>query len=202
MIPTREEVKAIVAALQGPWRPLLLTAIFTGLRASELRGLRWSDVDLLGAVLHVRQRADKFNAIGAPKSATSARTVPLPPIVVNALREQSLMRRGDVVFTSARGKVLALSSIIVSGWHPAQVSAGVVDENGKAKYTGLHALRHFYASWCINAERDGGQGLSAKAVQGRLGHSTVNMTLNVYSHLFPQVDEQEQVAAAQRSLLA
>ena len=44
--PTRDEIKAIVAALQGAWRPILLTAIFTGLRASELRGLRWSDVDL------------------------------------------------------------------------------------------------------------------------------------------------------------
>src|SRR5690606_5278051 len=45
-IPTREEIKAIVGALSGRWRPLLLTAIFTGLRASELRGLRWKDVDL------------------------------------------------------------------------------------------------------------------------------------------------------------
>jgi integrase len=82
-----------------------------------------------------------------------------------------------------------------------KVAAGVVDEKGNAKYGGLHALRHFYASWCINAVADGGQGLSAKAVQARLGHSTVNMTLNVYSHLFPQVDEAEQVAAAERSLL-
>jgi integrase len=44
-IPTREEIKAIVRAAEGRWRPFLLTAIFTGLRASELRGLRWEDVD-------------------------------------------------------------------------------------------------------------------------------------------------------------
>src|SRR3984885_8407137 len=43
-IPTREEIKAIVEAAKGRWRPILLTAIFTGLRASELRGLRWEDV--------------------------------------------------------------------------------------------------------------------------------------------------------------
>src|SRR5262245_44429836 len=42
-IPTREEIKAIVASLEGRWRPLLLTTIFTGLRASELRGLRWAN---------------------------------------------------------------------------------------------------------------------------------------------------------------
>jgi integrase len=67
-IPSRDEIRAIVAALQGPWRPILLTAIFTGLRASELRGLRWAHVDLKASELHVRQRADRYNAIGARRS--------------------------------------------------------------------------------------------------------------------------------------
>src|SRR5690606_4448319 len=84
-IPTREEIKALVAALSGRWRPLLLTAIFTGLRASELRGLRWSDVDLDGRSVRVHQRADRFNVIGRPKSESGERTVPAPPIVINVL---------------------------------------------------------------------------------------------------------------------
>ncbi len=67
-IPTREEIKAIVEAAKGRWRPILLTAIFTGLRASELRGLRWKDVDLDKRELQVRQRADRYGAIGKPKS--------------------------------------------------------------------------------------------------------------------------------------
>ena len=54
-IPSPEEIRAIVGKLEGRWRPLLLTAIFTGLRASELRGLRWDDVDLNHSELHVRQ---------------------------------------------------------------------------------------------------------------------------------------------------
>ncbi len=45
-IPTPDEIKAIIANAKGRWRPLLATAVFTGLRASELRGLRWEDVDL------------------------------------------------------------------------------------------------------------------------------------------------------------
>ena len=44
-IPTREEIKAIVGAAQGRWRPIIIMAVFTGMRSSELRGLRWSDVD-------------------------------------------------------------------------------------------------------------------------------------------------------------
>src|SRR5262249_32087860 len=65
-IPTAAEIKAIIQtvnATPGRLRVLLLTAIFTGLRASELRGLRWDDIDLRRGLLHVRQRADRYNAI-------------------------------------------------------------------------------------------------------------------------------------------
>ena len=106
-VPSREEIRAIVAAAQGRWRPVLLTAIFTGLRASELRGLRWADVDLKKSELHVRQRADKYNVIGRPKSESGERTVPLPPIVANALREWRLVcpkSDMDIVFVSRRGR--------------------------------------------------------------------------------------------------
>ena len=86
-IPTREEIRALVEHLEGRWRPLLLTAIFTGLRASELRGLTWADVDLKRGELHVRQRADRYGVMGKPKSHAGERTVPLSPLVVNTLRE-------------------------------------------------------------------------------------------------------------------
>ena len=79
-IPAPDEIKKIVHALSGKWRPMLLTAIFTGLRASELRGLRWSDVDLKRGELTVHQRADRYNAVGAPKSERGKRTLPLGPI--------------------------------------------------------------------------------------------------------------------------
>ena len=86
-IPSPDEVRTIIEHLVGRWRPLFLTAIFTGLRASELRGLRWIDVDLKRGELHVRQRADHYSTIGALKSEAGERTVPLPPMVVNTLRE-------------------------------------------------------------------------------------------------------------------
>lgn len=226
-IPTREEVKALVGALSGRWRPLLLTAIFTGLRASELRGLRWIDVDLDQRSVRVHQRADRFNVIGRPKSEAGERTVPAPPIVMNALREWKFacpkLDTGkvdadgnpvfvlDLVFPNGQGKVEQLNNIVRRGLQPAQVAAGVaddtgeVDEKGKpimvARYKGLHALRHFYASWCINRPADGGLGLPAKVVQERLGHSTIVMTMDVYGHLFPRGDDAEELAAAERSLL-
>ena len=79
-IPSPDEIRAILAHAKGRWRPLLVTAAFTGLRASELRGLRWADVDLKANELHVRQRADRYRQIGEPKSGAGHRTVPLPPV--------------------------------------------------------------------------------------------------------------------------
>ena len=87
---SRQEIRAIVERLKGRWRPLLLTAIFTGLRGSELRGLRWVHLDFDKGELHVRQRADRYAAIGKPKSEAGERTVPLTPMVLNTLREWRL----------------------------------------------------------------------------------------------------------------
>jgi integrase len=201
-IPTPDEVRAIIAGLSGRARPFLLTAIFTGLRASELRGLRWADVDLLRNELHVRHRADRFGTLGALKSATSRRTVPLLPMVANALKEWRLVcpHGSELVFPGSGGPI-TLPTIIRSIWHPAQIKAGVVAD-GRAKYSGLHALRHFYASWCINRRADGGLELPIKVVQSRLGHASIGMTSDRYGHLFPRGDDSAELAAAERAFMA
>jgi len=204
-IPTPDEVRALLAHLEGRWRPLLLTAVFTGLRASELRGLRWDDVDLKRGEIHVRQRADRYRVIGRPKSESAERSVPLLPMVVNVLREHRLTcpkGEQDLVFANDAGNVYDHASIIKRGLAPLMVKAGIVDADGNAKYTGLHALRHFYASWCINRRVDGGLELPLKVVQARLGHASIQMTSDVYGHLFPRTDDGAELAAAEQALLA
>jgi integrase len=203
-IPTPSEIRAILPHLTGRWRPMLLTAIFTGLRASELRGLRWIDIDLKCGELHVRQRADRYNKIGRLKSAAGDRTIPLPPIVVNTLREWKLVSpKGEIglAFPNTIGRIEILSNIRERAWHPAQIAAGVVNEHGLPKYPGLHALRHFYASWCINRKVDGGQELPLKVVQARLGHASIQMTADQYGHLFPRGDDEAELAAAEKAFL-
>lgn len=124
-IPTPDEIKAIITTVEGRWRPLLITAIFTGLRASELRGLRWKDVDLKTNELHVRQRADRFNEIGKPKSAAGERVVPFGKFVANTLKEWKLIcpkGDGDLVFPNGVGKIELLANIINRGLIPSQDS--------------------------------------------------------------------------------
>jgi integrase len=202
-IPSPDEIRAIIAH-HGRWRPLILTAIFTGLRASELRGLIWPDVDLKKGVVHVRQRADKFNTVGKPKSASGHRDVPMPPLLANALRQWKLVcpkSELGLVFPTGAGEIEYHSNIVNRGLIPAQIAAGVVTKAGKAKYTGLHALRHFYASWCINRVEDGGLGLPGKVVQHRMGHSSITVTMDIYGHLFPSGDDGTELAAAEKALV-
>src|SRR5262249_6888367 len=74
-MPTPGEMKAIIDAAKPRWRTLLLTAAMTGMRASEIRGLRWEDVNLKESTITVRHRADKNGVIGLPKSGTGKRTI-------------------------------------------------------------------------------------------------------------------------------
>jgi integrase len=192
-IPSPSEVGAILSHAKPKWRALLLVAAFTGLRASELRGLTWANVDLKANEIHVTQRADKFNVIGRPKSKAGDRVVPFGPIVANALKEWKLAcAKGelDLVFPNFKGKIECLPNILMRGFIPAVTAA-----LGKPKYTGLHTLRHFYASWCIDRK------LPPKVIQERLGHATIAETFDTYGHLFPRADDAEEIAAAELQII-
>jgi integrase len=149
----------------------------------------------------------------------------MPPIVLNALKEWKLKcPKGELglVFPNGKGNVEFHRNIINRGLIPIQIKAGIFtemqarDEQGEpvfekdaspkmiklAKYPGLHALRHFYASWCINRKVDGGLELPPKIVQAYLGHEDIKLTMDTYGHLFPQTDTSEAFAAAERALLS
>jgi integrase len=210
-IPSKEEIAAIIAAAGGKWRPIVVTTVFTGLRSSELRGLRWQDVDFKLNVVHVRQRADQWGEIGSPKSKAGHREVPMTPMVQNVLKEWKLAcprRRVEgsetgelwLVFPTGEGRVEWHSNIVSRGFDPIQIAAGACypdpvkkDEEGKpimqAKY-GMHAFRHFFASWIIE------QGFSPKKLQSLMGHSSIQMTFDTYGHLFPSMEDDHAKFAA------
>jgi integrase len=174
-----------------------MTAAFTGLRASELRALTWASVDLRAGTITVSQRADRFRAIGSPKSASSRRTVPLMPELAKVLKERRLASAPgvDLVFPTERGGVMAHGNMAERAFMKTQKRARLVDPEGAPLYS-VHAFRHFAASLFIAA------GFQPKRVQQILGHSTIGMTLDTYTHLWPAPeDDQERMAAAQLSVL-
>jgi integrase len=201
-IPTKAEIQAILAAVTGRWRPLMLTAVFTGMRSSELRGLSWEHVDFDRKVIHVCQRADQWGMIGAPKSGAGDREIPMSPMVVNALREWRLecpRLKSDsdegrlwFVFPNGDGKPENHTNIVNRGLGPLLLKVGITkshrsrkDGDGRPVQTpkyGMHAFRHFFASWAIE--------------QGLLGHASIQMTFDIYGHLFPSPEEDHAKFAA------
>jgi integrase len=201
-VPGKPDIQRLLTVLgESRWqqhRPLFITAIFTGMRASELRGLPWSAVNFAEKTITIRQRADAWGTLGLPKSAAGQRDIPLSPLVLNTLREWKLAcPKGalDLVFPNAAGKPRSLANTSNRVWYPLQKAAGLVDGTGKPRFN-FHTLRHFAASNWI------AQGFSPKRVQAMLGHSSVTMTFDVYGHLFPSAeDDQAKLAAAEIGLV-
>ena len=186
----KEDVRRLIDAASDDFKPLLMVASLCGLRASETRGLRWSDVDFEEGLIHVRQRADAFNAFGEPKSAAGLRSVPTGPCVQNVLKRWKLACPPsplDLVFPTRAGTVQSHSNILKRHFKPLSREVGVQMR--------WHDLRHFAVSLWIE------QGFSVKEVMTFAGHSSVQMTMDRYGHLFPSPDHQRGMAEAERRLL-
>jgi integrase len=182
-MPSRTELRAIIAATTDRYRPLILTAMLTGLRGSELRGLIWDDVDLQRGEIHVRRRVDRFNKFGPLKSEAGMRTIPMSPLLLNTLRQWRLAcPKGELglVFPNGIGRIESHANLLHRVFWPIQIAAGVtVMRDGKpdAKYS-LHALRHACAALWIE------QGFGAKRVQTMMGHASITQTFDRYGYLF------------------
>ena len=167
-IPTNTEVKQLYEATAGTKprdkrnRALICVLALCGLRASELRGLRWGDVRFKEQELHIVQRADCYRQIGPPKSASSRRTVPLLPETIQALRESGGLAQRDnpeLVFATRGGRVPYLVRALTQSLDPCPSRCRSIRMAGKRKPYSLHSFRHFFASWCINPVDRGGRGL-------------------------------------------
>jgi integrase len=190
-------MKAIVTAAmksdQPMDAPLVATQIFAGLRASELRGLAWPQIDLKAKTLTVDRRADAKNKIGPPKSAAGHRSIPLPDLVVSELRKWKLRcpkTALESVFPSERKAVLSHTSLHRLHLLPVQVAADI------ARPYSSHAFRHCAASLWIE------QRVSPKRIQTWMGHSSIQVTFDTYGHLFEQAEADSAVMdAVQREVL-
>lgn len=185
IIPTKEEIRVILEHVPATHRALFVTAIFTGMRISELRGLTWANVDFDRGLIRVRQRADEQGKIGKPKSKAGIRDIPMAPIVRTTLEDwQDLAPKSglDLVFPNSVGNVQNYANIYNRVFKPMLVRNGIVDAAGEAKF-GIHALRHAAASLFID------QGWNPKKIQTLLGHASITMTMDVYGHLFENPEE-------------
>jgi len=194
------EFLSFVEASSSAHFPLLRLAAFTGMRRSELCGLRWDDVDLDGASLTVRHTitaVDHVRVAGDPKSARSRRNIDIDEGTVRILRT---WRRAQREFRLLAGEGWTDSGLVFTvpdgtGWHPDVVSRQfrrLVEMSGLPKLS-VHGLRHTHTTHMLAA------GQNARLVAERLGHSDVAFTLQVYGHVLP--GQQADAAAAVAKLV-
>lgn len=170
--------------------PFLHLAGYTGMRRSELLGLRWQDVDLILSSLSVVQVMHRIRGGGfvfqPPKTAKSRRAVSLSPKAVIALRahreQQEAMwskmgaPESDLVFCHYDGGPLRPDTVT-------HAFADIVKKAG-LPHVRLHDLRHTHATLMMD------QGTNPKIVSERLGHASVAITLDIYSHVVPGMQEE------------
>jgi integrase len=200
-----EQVKTIVEKLRGrAMYPRAITALFTGIRRGEMLALRWNQIDLDSAIIHVREAIEETKEglrFKAPKTKNGVRDISLPDIVVTALRE---LRRKQLEERIALGlgklpdDSLVFPRLDGTAQSPRAFSKSWADV---AQSVGLpvtfHALRHTHASHLIDV------GIDVVRISRRLGHASPTVTLNIYAHRFRQRDDKSALAinAAVDSLL-
>jgi integrase len=166
-----------------PYGVLVLTLAYGGMRWGEAVALRRSRCDLLHSKLEIRESLGEVNGQlhFGPTKTYAARTVLLPAFLREAIAQHLEEQVGEesdaLVFTAPNGGPLRNSTWHSRFWTPAVWAAGLPDR------LRIHDLRHTCAALLIS------RGAHVKAVQRHLGHSSANVTLNTYSHLFPDAME-------------
>ena len=186
---TAIEVKALLATTKERYSflyPLFLCAVRTGMREGELIGLQWEDIDFLGSFIEVRH-----NVVRRQETSTKTnriRRVDLSPQLQAELLKlkESLQLESSMkgyafpkwVFLTPHGNRMT-NEVLRKGFYACLESAGL-------RRVRFHDLRHTFASLLIQ------QNANVKYIQQQLGHSSINITLDVYSHLF-EGDHRHQV---------
>jgi integrase len=178
-----DQVRLLLEAIEGhPMRALIVLALATGLRSGELRGLQWSDIDWTTGTVTVRrslQRVDGAFIALEPKTAASRRTLPLPTVALEALREHRRWQTeapigSAYVFTQPNGQPLHPTT----AWRALQLVLGIAALPAMP----FHALRHTAASLLL------AEGVHPRVVMELLGHSTIRLTMDTYSHVIPALE--------------
>ncbi len=178
-----DQVIRLAEAHNDRYRALIDVAVDTGMRWSELVGLRRCKVDLKNRKIRVTEQMvqleDRSFLRKEPKTAVGVRSITISPFGASllAVHLESFAQPGPdaFVFANAAGNPLSASSFLTHHFSKAQVAAGVSCR--------FHDLRHTGVALAITA------GAHLKAIQSRMGHSSINVTLDRYGHLFPELDE-------------
>lgn len=187
MTLTEDQVSKLLAATDGTrWNALFVLALATALRQGELFASKWEDIDLDAGVLSVRHSLEELKGkhrVKEPKSKSGRRQVTIPAGAIAALRAHKLIQESEclgasgLVFCATEGGFIRKSNFERRVWNKFREKAGI-----PATIT-FHDLRHTSATILLAA------GVHPKIVQERLGHSSIQLTMDTYSHVLPTMQQ-------------
>lgn len=160
------------------YNTLFMIAIMTGMREGEILGLKWDDIDWIVGQIHVR-RTFNHGRFYEPKSKTSRRKIDLAPQLISQLKKWQLActpNKLDLVFPNGEGRPIDANNLVKREFLPALKKA----EIPRIRF---HDLRHTYASFLINQEEN------PKYIQAQMGHSSINVTYDIYGHLMKDTNQ-------------
>lgn len=179
---TAEQVKQFFNAVsEHRYYPIYVIAVTMGLRKSEILGLRWQDVDLDQGTVSINHIVTEIQGVihtGRPKTESSRRTVAMPDVVREVLQEHREATDGTegLVLTTSSGRAISQRNL-TRHFHAALEDAGLE----KMRF---HDLRHTAATLLLK------ENVHPKIVQELLGHSSITLTLDTYSHVIPSMQQE------------
>lgn len=179
---TKEQLNTLLAAVRGHrWELIYILLVYGGFREGEVLGIHVEDCDMVNRAINVRHQVVTIKGgmiISEPKTKSSRRAITLPVVAFNALRDHldQLHRKQGLIFTTSSGKPISARNFIRHFKQTIQ-TLGLPDLS-------VHGIRHSHASLLLSA------GLNPKIVQERLGHSSITLTLDTYSHAIPSLQEE------------
>jgi integrase len=184
-ILSKPEIAMVLRAAEPTWLYLpVLVSVTTGMRRGELLGLRWSDLDLNSARLTVNQSLERVKGktiFKSPKTTTSRRTVTLPALTVEALKEHRAAQAAERLQLGLGKPELVFSRSDGSPLDPDSVTKAfdrLIEATGVRRIT-FHSLRHTHISHQLM------DGVHVKVVSERAGHASISTTLSVYAAFIP-----------------
>ncbi|MBV9691594.1 MAG: site-specific integrase [Ktedonobacteraceae bacterium] len=189
----QEQAKRFLQAVHNHKLEALLTmALVTGMRRGELLGLHWQDIDLETGSVQIRRSVNRVGGFGLqesePKTAKGRRKIILPSFVREVLQRHRTRQQEARVKAGAQwqGKEIVFSNMYGGYIDPSNLQKDFKRILKEAELPNMrfHDLRHSAATLLL------GMGVNPKIVQELLGHSTISMTMDIYSHVLPSMQQE------------
>ena len=182
--PSKADLRAVLDKADADTALRIRFAAATGCRASEMWALKWSHLDFDAALVKIETRVDRYGEEDVTKTSAGMRDVPMGEALIKALKgwklRSSFAKPTDLVFPNTKGRHMSHTNFLHRKFDP--IFTKLEEEDIEVERFNWHALRHYAVSTWIELN------LNPKTIQTFAGHSKLQVTMDIYGHMFKSDD--------------